>query len=216
MVNMNSEIDNKEKVDEIQNLKGLNAVEVWKALYDKPLNTKNSILEYIALTKVLRKNEASGEQLQDTYNFIYNSIDAMGSTIKVNTNYYLKNQLKAELGKYVEELDPRPVNHFIEFFKEAYPPNSRRKDFTWVLTDINKIANEQIWTTLTYINSWCLKEENRLDEAQKKDIIKMVELLVSRKDIKYINRIKSLEKLVNRLEIKIVTGKDGFAVKRNK
>ncbi|WP_163192287.1 hypothetical protein [Clostridium thermarum] len=213
---MKNDIETKAKTDEVPNFEGLNAEEIWKVLYGKALNTKKNILEYIELTKVLRKSGASSEQLQDTYNFIFNSIDAMGSTIKVNTNYYLKTQLKTALGKYVNELDPRPVNHFIEFFKEAYPPNTRRKDFTWVLTDINKIANEQIWTTLAYINSWCLKEENSLDEAQKKDIIKMVELLVSRRDIRYINRLRSLEKLVNSLDIKIVTGKDGFKVKKNK
>ncbi|WP_139903150.1 hypothetical protein [Clostridium thermarum] len=213
---MKNDIETKAKTDEVPNFEGLNAEEVWKVLYGKALNTKKNILEYIELTKVLRKSGAGSEQLQDTYNFIFNSIDAMGSTIKVNTNYYLKTQLKTALGKYVNEMDPRPVNHFIEFFKEAYPPNTRRKDFTWVLTDINKIANEQIWTTLAYINSWCLKEENSLDEAQKKDIIKMVDLLVSRRDIRYINRLRSLEKLVNSLDIKIVTGKDGFKVKKNK
>lgn len=204
------------KTDEIQNLEGLGAKETWKALYGKELSTKKNILEYIEVARSLKKRGASDEFIQDTYKFIYDNIDALGSTIKVNTNFYLKSQLKAAIGKYVVEKDPKPINYFIEFFKEAYPPNARRKDFTWVLTDINKIANEQIWTTLTYINSWCLKDENKLDKTQKTDIIKMIELLVSRKDVKYINRVRSLEGLTNRLDIKIVSLKDGFLVKHNK
>ena len=212
---MNIGIDNEQKIGEQQQLDGLDAKEVWRSLYGKELNTKKNILEYIEVARSLIKRGVATEQIQATYNFIYDSIGALGNTIKVNTNYYLKSQLKAALGKHVEEKDPTPINYFIEFFKEAYPPSARRKDFTWVLTDINKIANEQIWTTLTYINSWCLKEENTLSEEQRKDIIKMVELLVSRKDIKYINKVRSLEKLASSLNIKIVSSKNQFIVKRS-
>ena len=138
----------------------------------------------------------------------------MGSTIKTNTVMYLKNQLKAQLGKLVKEKDPKPVNYFIEFFKEAYPANFRKKDFTWVLMDINKITDEQIWTTLAYINRWSLKDKNnKLDDNQKKDIIKMVELLIKRNNIKYVNQVKSLEKLLDVLNIKIVAFNDKFKVK---
>jgi hypothetical protein len=198
------------------NLDGLDAKGVWEKLYGKELNTKKSILEYIDITKVLKQENVSGDMIQDTYTFIYNAIEEMSGTIKVNTKMYLKNQLKAQLGKFVKEKDPKPINHFIEFFKEAYPENNRRKDFTWVLMDASKITDEQIWTTLAYINAWCLKDDNKLDDNQKKDIIKMIELLVSRNNIKYINNIRSLEKFLKNLNLKIVNHRDKFKIVSNK
>jgi hypothetical protein len=207
-INNQNELETEKNI----NFEGLDAKEIWNLLYNKELTSKKSILEYIDITKILKNSNATIEQIEDTYSFIYKSIDDLGSLIKVNTNLHLKNQLKAQLGKYVKEKDPKPVNHFIEFFKEAYPENNRRKDFTWVLMDINKITEEQIWTTLTYINAWCLKD-NKLDENQKKDIIKIVELLISRKNIKYINQLKSLEKLHTNLNIKLVTEKGLLKVK---
>jgi hypothetical protein len=197
----------------ITDLQGLDAKKTWEALYGKELNTKKNILEYIEITKILKQGDISSEKIQDTYTFIYNAIEEMSSIIKVNTKMYLKNQLKAQLGKLVAEKDPKPINHFLEFFKEAYPANNRRKDFTWVLMDISKITDEQIWTTIAYINGWCLRDDNKLDESQKKDIIKMVELLVGRNNIKYINNIRSLEKLLSTLNIKIIAVRDRFKVK---
>ena len=94
-------------------LEGLSAKEVWEALYNKELNSKKSILEYIELTKVLKKDNVDSKQIQETYNFIYDSIDKMGDAIKVNTNMFLKNQLKAQLGKYVKDIAPKPINYFI-------------------------------------------------------------------------------------------------------
>ncbi|MCM0648006.1 hypothetical protein NBE98_06425 [Clostridium swellfunianum] len=194
----------------------MDAKEAWKALYGKDLNTKNHILEYIDITKIFKQPDIPAEKVQDTYNFIYKSIEDLGGTVKVNTKLHLKNQLKAQLGKYVSEKDPKPINYFVEFFKEAYPPSTRRKDFTWVLMDVNKITDEQIWTTLAYINGWLLKEDNKLSENQKKDIVKIIELLVRRKNVKFINNTRSLEKLLSSLNIKIVTLKEGFKVKRQK
>lgn len=199
--------------EEFANIKGLDAKDTWKALYDKELNTKKSILEYVDIIKVLKQEDIPGEQVKDTYNFIYNAIENLGSDVKVNTKLHLKNQLKAQLGKYVAEKDPKPINHFIEFFKEAYPPSNRRKDFTWVLMDINKITDEQIWTTLTYINSWLLKEESKLDDQQKKDLIKVIELLVRRGNIKYINNLRSLEGFLKNLNVKIVSVDNKFRLK---
>lgn len=194
-------------------IQGLNAKETWKVLYDKELNTKKNILEYIDIVKVLKQEDIPSQQVKDTYNFIYNAIENMGSDVKVNTKLHLKNQLKAQLGKYVAEKDPKPINHFIEFFKEAYPPSNRRKDFTWVLMDISKITDEQIWTTLTYINSWLLKEDNKLDEQQKKDTIKVIELMVKRGNIKYINNLRSLEGFLKNLNVKIVSADNKFRLK---
>lgn len=211
---MEININNKSEIKIPEDLQGLDGKGIWEILYGKELNTKKNILEYIVITKVLKNENIPSQLIQDTYTFIYNSIEDLGSIIKVNTKMYLRNQLKAQLGKYVAEKDPKPINYFIEFFKEAYPANKRRKDFTWVLIDISKITDEQIWTTLSYIHGWLLKEENKLSLDQKKDIIKMVEILVRRKNIKLINNVRSLENLLSNLNIKIISLKDGFKVKK--
>lgn len=195
-------------------LEGLNGEEIWEKLYNKELNCKKNILEYIDITKVLIKEKADIYQIESTYNFIYNSIDKMSDQIKPNTIMYLQNQLKAQLGKYVSIKEPKIESTFIQFFKEAYPEGNRRKDFTWVLMDINRIADEQIWNTLIYINRECLKNDLRLSSEEKEDIIKMIEKLVKKNNIKYINQVKSLNRLLNVLKIKIVDSKDKFKVKK--
>ncbi|MGL4773020.1 MAG: hypothetical protein ACRC2K_05575, partial [Clostridium sp.] len=92
------------------------------------------------------------------------------------------------------------------FFKEAYPPNNRKKDFTYVLMDFNRITEEQIWNTLIHINSITLKDR-RLSSEEKKDIIEMVEKLLASKNIKMVNQVKSLTKLHKALGIAVVNGK---------
>ena len=137
----------------------------------------------------------------------------MSDKVKPNTIMFLQNKLKAQLGKYVSVKDPKIQSTFLEFFKEAYPKGERRKDFTWVLIDINNISEEQIWHTLTYINRECL-EGFILDDDEINDIIEMIEKLISKNDIKYINDVRSLEILNNILNIKIVKEKDKYKVKR--
>ncbi|MGL5381471.1 hypothetical protein [Clostridium sp.] len=202
------------ETNEIVDFNELNGKEILVDLYNKELNSKKTVLECI---KVIKENKESlnEEKMQEVYNVIYSSIEGMSNLVKPNTIMYLKNQLKADLGKLVKEKDPKKINHFIEFFKEAYPAGQRRKGFTWVLMDINKITEEQIWETLTYINAWHLKDRfNRLASDQKKDIIEMVEVLVNRGKIKYINNLKSLEKLQRRLGIEIVQRDNKFKVKK--
>jgi hypothetical protein len=194
---------------------GLTAAEIWEKLYNKKLNCKKHILEYIDMTRVLKKGNVSEDQIKDTYNYIYDNIEGLKETIKPNTMMFLKNSLKSQLGKYVKEKDPKPVNHFIEFFKKAYPENRRRKDFTWVLTDINSISEEQIWTTITYINKECLNNKLILNSEQKKDIVEIIEKLVSKNNIKYINSLRSLKLLTDNLNINIVSVGEGFKVKHN-
>ncbi|MGG7177787.1 hypothetical protein ACQPU1_09350 [Clostridium paraputrificum] len=194
-------------------LEGLNGIEIWERLYNKELNTKKNVLDYIEITKVLKNGNATNEQLQDTYTMIYKEIEKMSSSVKPNTIMYLKNQLKGELGKLVADKDPKEVNQFIEFFKAAYPYKERKKDFTWTLMNINKITNEQIWTTLTYINSLCLKGE-KLSTEQKEDIVNMIKILVGKNHLKYVNNVKSLEKLLTILNVKIVSEGKEFRLKR--
>ena len=192
---------------------GLTAHEIWEKLYNKELGSKKSILEYIDLTKVLKKGNASEEQITDTYNYIYTKIDNLKDAIKPNTIMYLKNSLKSQLGKYVKEKDPKPINNFIEFFKAAYPENSRRKDFTWVLMDINSISEEQAWTTLTYINREFLSNSMELSSAEKKDIIEVIKKLIAKGNVKFINNMKSLKQFTDILGINIINDGKGFKVK---
>ncbi|MBB6715402.1 hypothetical protein [Clostridium gasigenes] len=209
---MSIETNNNIEEKKVINFEGLNANEIWQGLYNKELNCKKNILEYIEITKVLKSDDVKSSQIQDTYTLIYTSIDKMNTIIKPNTIMHLKNQLKAQLGKHVENRDPKEINHFIEFFKEAYPRNDRRKGYMWVIMDPSKITEDQIWTTLAYINGWCLQDCNRLHRSQTQDIVEMVELLVSKNRLKYTNQVKSLSKLLNILQIKVVPFKDGFKV----
>ena len=201
-------------MEENISLEKLNAEEIWEKLYNKELNCKKNILEYIDITKILKKENIDPEKIQDTYNFIYDNIDKMADKIKPNTIMFLQNQLKAQLGKYVVVKEPKIDSTFIKFFKEAYPAETRRKDFTWVLMDINNIVEEQIWNTLIYINREYIGNRIRLSSEEKSDIIKMIVKLVKKNDIKYINQIKSLSKLLNNLEIKVMNVNDKFKVKK--
>ena len=173
------------------NFENLSGEEIWEKLYNKELTCKKNILEYIEMTRILIKEQVEVYQIESTYNFIYRSIDKMSDKVKPNTIMFLQNKLKAQLGKYVSVKDPKIQSTFLEFFKEAYPKGERRKDFTWVLIDINNISEEQIWHTLTYINRECL-EGFILDDDEINDIIEMIEKLISKNDIKYINDVRSL------------------------
>ena len=138
----------------------------------------------------------------------------MNTLVKANTIMYLKNQLKSGLGKYVSNKDPQEVNHFLDFFKEAYPANNRRVGYTRVINDFSKITNEQIWETLTFINRMVIKTKRRIGEEEKEDIIKNINNLLKSGKIEYINQVKSLEKLLNVLNVKVVSYKEGFKLKK--
>lgn len=206
-------IKDEEKMDNF-NFENLNGEEIWEKLYNKELNTKKNILEYIEMTGILIKEKVDIYQIESTYNLIYKKIDEMGAIIKPNTVMFLQNKLKEKLGKYVSLKDPKIQSTFIEFFKEAYPKGERRKDFTWVLLDINNISDEQIWTTLKYINRECLNEDLFLDDEEIEDIVKVIGKLVRNNNIKYINDIRSLSTLNSILKIKVIEDKGKFKVKR--
>lgn len=195
------------------NLNELTGEEILKSIYGKELNSKKNILEIIEILKPLAKESLSSEKSQEVYTIIYKSIENMNTIVKANTIMYLKNQLKSGIGKYVENKDPKEVNYFLEFFKDAYPPNNRRIGYTRVLNDFNKITEEQIWETLTFINRIVIKTKRRLGEEEKEDIIKNINKLLASRRIEYINKVKSLEKLLNVLNVKVANYKDGFKLK---
>ena len=197
---------------EENNLKELTGKEILNELCGKELNSKKNILEAIEKIKPLAKEGLESDKIQEIYNVIYKSIEEMNTIVKANTIMYLKNQLKSALGKFVENKDPKEMNYFLEFFKEAYPPNNRRVGYTRVINDFSKITNEQIWETLTFINRAVIKAKRRLGEDEKQDIINNINLLASGK-IEYINQVKSLEKLLNVLNVKVVNYKEGFKLK---
>lgn len=198
---------------EENNLKELTGKEILNELCGKELNSKKNILEAIEKIKPLAKEGLESDKIQEIYNVIYKSIEEMNTIVKANTIMYLKNQLKSALGKFVENKDPKEMNYFLEFFKEAYPPNNRRVGYTRVRNDFSKITNEQIWETLTFINRAVIKAKRRLGEDEKQDIINNINNLLASGKIEYINQVKSLEKLLNVLNVKVVNYKEGFKLK---
>lgn len=204
----------KEIIENNNEFENLNAYEIWEKLYNTKLDSKKHILEYIDITRALKKGNASEGQIIDTYNFIYDNIEGLKDKIKPNTMMYLKNSLKSQLGKYVIDKDPKPINYFIELFKEAYPENKRRKDFTRVLMDVDTISEDQLWTTLTYINREYPNNDVFLDSNQIKDTVKVIEKAVSKNNNKFILKLRSLRELTDMLNISIVKVGDVFKVKR--
>ena len=198
---------------EENNLKELTGKEILNELCGKELNSKKNILEAIEKIKPLAKEGLESDKIQEIYNVIYKSIEEMNTIVKANTIIYLKNQLKSALGKFVENKDPKEMNYFLEFFKEAYPPNNRRVGYTRVINDFSKITNEQIWEALTFINRAVIKAKRRLGEDEKQDIINNINNLLASGKIEYINQVKSLEKLLNVLNVKVVNYKEGFKLK---
>ena len=95
------------------NFENLNGEEIWEKLYNKELNTKKNILEYIEMTGILIKEKVDIYQIESTYNFIYKKIDEMGAIIKPNTVMFLQNKLKEKLGKYVSLKNPKMQSTFI-------------------------------------------------------------------------------------------------------
>lgn len=196
------------------NLKELTGKEILDKLLGNELNSKKSILEAIEIIKPLAKDGLESDKIQEIYTIIYKSIEEMNKVVKANTIMYLKNQLKSGLGKYVENKDPKEIIYFLEFFKEAYPSNNRRVGYTRVINDFSKITYEQIWETLTFINRIVIKTKRRLGEEEKEDIIKNINNLLMSRKIEYINQVKSLEKLLNVLNVKVVNYKEGFKLKK--
>ena len=197
----------------INEINELSAVELLERAYGKKLESKKTVLEYIEIVKFLRDPEVNPEKVQETYNLIYNSIDKMNDSVKPNTIMFLMNALKAQLGKFVSDKDPKKEHGFIKYFKLAYPAKMRGKGFTRVLMNIKNITDEQIWTTITYINRGYIKREIYLTGDDKIAIKEMVGKLVAKNNIKYVNQVKSMEKLLSALGIKVINVDGKFKIK---
>jgi hypothetical protein len=193
---------------------GMNAEDICSTSYGKKLDCKKNVLEYIERVRLLSKEKVSIDQLQGSYCFIEKSINEMKDSIKPNTVLQLKKELDAKLGKFAPKKSSVPDNHFLKFFMEAYPKNKRYKDYTWVIMDLNKISDDQILHTLKYINAWCFK--NKLSSGEKKDISQIIQKLVTKGNLKYINQVRSLEGLMRGLHAKIIENNGVFNVELNK
>lgn len=198
----------------IEEIKDLNAKGLLDKIYGKELNTKKTVLEYIELTKILKTEGVPRELIEETYALINDSIEAMKVNVKPNTIMHLKNQLRSQLGKLVKvKENKKEENEFIKYFKSAYPEGKRSRSFTYVMQDINQISAEQIWTTLTYMNRLFIKERKYFVPAEKKETIKMIQKMLDKGDIKYVNQMKSMDKFLRMLNVKIVEQKGKYKVK---
>lgn len=198
----------------LDELKNLNSKELLEKLHGKSLETKKDILEYIEKTRILKEEGVPQELIDDTYKLIDESIDSMKSRVKANTIMFLKNNLKSSLGKLVKgKLENKTESTFIKFFKRAYPEGKRNRNFTYVLMDNSNISSEQIWTTLTYINRQYLKKNLTLSNSEKKEVIGMIQKMLDKKDIKYVNQIKSMDKFLKMLNVKIKEEKGTYKIK---
>ncbi len=197
----------------INEINEISAEELLERAYGKSLESKKTVLEYIEIVKVLRNPQVNEDKVQETYNLIYDSIDKMNGKVKPNTVIYLMNALKSQLGKLVRDKDPKKEHGFIKYFKLAYPAKIRGKGFTRVLANINNITDEQIWNTITYINRGYIKREIYLTGEDKIAIKEMVGKLVEKSNIKYVNQVKSMEKLMSALDIKVINVDGKFKIK---
>lgn len=197
----------------INEINEISAEELLQRVYGKSLESKKTVLEYIEIVKVLRDPQVNEDKVQETYNLIYDSIDKMNGKVKTNTIIFLMNALKSQLGKFVRDKDPKKEHGFIKYFKLAYPAKMRGKGFTRVLANINNITDEQIWNTITYINRGYIKREIYLTGEDKIATKEMVEKLVEKSNIKYVNQVKSMEKLMSALDIKVINVDGKFKIK---
>jgi len=215
-MNTENTMSGEKMMNEEQTFIGMDAETICDTCYGKKLDCKKSIIEYIEKVKILSKDEINSEQIEESYAFIEKSIEDMKAVIKPNTILQLKKELDAKLWKFAPKKSNVPDNYFLKFFTQAYPKNKRYKDYTWVLMDFSKISDDQILHTLKYISSWCLK--NKLQSYEKKDIVEMMNKLVVKGNLKYINQVRSLEGLMRALRAKVFEDNGTFYVelKKNK
>lgn len=190
----------------------LSAEELFNQLGGAALNTKKNILEYIESIRKLAKNDLSAEQIKETYEFIDEHIEALGSSIKVNTMVYLKNELRNKLGKFTPE-NKRQDNAFLEFYKKTFEKEVKTKEYTWALVDLSRINEKSVLETLKSINTYALK--NKLTPKEKEDIMPMIKRVVDTQNLRLINQIRSMEGIRKAFRIKIVEVNKRFEIKKN-
>ncbi len=201
------------KTDKDGHFQDLDAKALFERTFNQPLNTKKNILDYIDVIKKLSKEGLLEGQLQETYLFIEEHIGQMAKTVKPNTIIYLKNELKAKLGKY-SGMNVGRENTFLRFFKETYENTKKTKEYTWVLADLNRAREQQILDTLKTINTYCFK--NKLTQGEKKDILPMLQRIVDTQNIRYINQIKSMEGIRKVFYIKIIEENGQYKIIKGK
>ena len=83
------------------------------------------------------------------------------------------------------------------------------------IEDMNTIvkANTIMYLKNQLKSALGIKTKRKLGEDEIEDIIKNINKLLSSGKIEYINQVKSLEKLLNVLNVKVVNYKDGFKLK---
>lgn len=192
-----------------QQLKALSAEELLASIHGQPLETKKSILEYVDKLKQLSKTVLDEEQLKASYSLIEEAIKTMSDKVKPNTIVFLKNELKAKLGKY-SGIQVGRDNAFLNFFKQTYETAKKTKEYTWVLADLTKIREQQILETLKTINTYCFK--NKLTQSEKKDILPMIERIVDTQNVRYINQLRSMEGIRKAFRIKVVEEEQKFKI----
>lgn len=190
-----------------EQLKTLSAEELLASVHGQSLETKKSILEYMDKLKQLSKTALDEEQLKASYSLIEQAIKAMSEKVKPNTIVYLKNELKAKLGKY-SGMQVGRDNAFLNFFKQTYETAKKTKEYTWVLADLTKIREQQILDTLKTINTYCFK--NKLTQSEKKDILPMIERIIDTQNVRYINQLRSMEGIRKAFRIKVVEEEQKF------
>ena len=174
------------------------------------LKTKKEILAYIDALKAQVKLGMAEETLQEQYAHIEGQIMAMGDSVKANTIVYLKNELKTKLGKYGTATVGE--NQFLKYFKETYANAVKTKAYTWVLTDVSRITDQQILDTLKTINTYSFK--NKLTKEEKQDILPMVQRIVDTQNIRYINQVRSMEGIRKVFNSKIVEVKGRYVLQK--
>ena len=196
-------------MNKVENLRELSPEELLEAVHGQALTTKKSILEYMDKVKKLSKEELDEAILKDSYTLIEKAINDMSDQVKSNTIVFLKNELKAKLGKY-SGVQLGRENAFINFFKQTYKDAKKTKEYTWALADPTKMREQQIIDTLKTVNAYCFK--NKLTQGEKKDILPMIDRVIDGQNVRYINQLRSMEGIRKAFRIKIVEEEQKFKI----
>lgn len=185
--------------------------EVKDLLAVQSLTTKKNVLEYIEAARKFAKEEAlDTAQVKAIYNFIDEQIEAMHTTVKVNTLVYLKNELRTKLGKFAE-IKKGEDNAFLKFYKQTFANQVKTKEYTYAMVDLSRLSDQSVLETLKTINTFCLKA--RLTAEEKQDIMPMIKRIVDTQSLRFINQLRSMEGIRKNFKIRIVENNKHFEIK---